>query len=66
MVLRAKYLPWRPSVTITGRAFYSVDTAAGEVMSHREDWDALSDNSYFSASLCLLVQAHIRTSAHLL
>ena len=43
MVMRFKALPWRPTLTVTGRTFYSVDTAAGQVMSHREEWDALQD-----------------------
>lgn len=48
MILRAKALPWRPAVTITGRSIYSVDTAAGAITSHREEWDALADNSFLS------------------
>lgn len=46
MVLRAKVLPWRPTLTITGRTIFSVDTSSGTIMSHREEWDALSDSSY--------------------
>ena len=46
MVLRAKALPWRPTLSITGRTIYSVDTASGAIMSHREEWDALANSSY--------------------
>lgn len=46
MVLRSKALPWRPAVTVTGSTFYSVDTASGSIMSHREEWDAIENQSY--------------------
>ena len=46
MVLRSKALPWRPAVSVTGRTFYSVDTASGSIMSHREEWDAIKNQSY--------------------
>lgn len=58
MVLRAKFLPWKPRVTITGRAFYSVDTVAGIIMSQREEWDALSDNTFLSVPISMLLSFH--------
>ena len=52
MLMRSKFLPWRPTVTLTGTAYYSVDCsgATGQIMSHRDEWDAVSDNSYLSVS----------------
>jgi len=50
--MQAKFLPWRPTVTLTGTAYYSVDCSGvtGQIMSRRDDWDAVENSSYFSVS----------------
>ena len=49
-LMRAKFLPWRPTVTLTGTAYYSVDCSGvtGQIMSRRDEWDAVDNSSYFS------------------
>lgn len=54
MVLKPKFVAWRPSLTLTGTSDYAVNTATGQITSHVDTWDALSDNSYLSASDMLL------------
>ncbi len=51
MVLVPKFLPWRPLLVLTGSSEYTVNTATGQITDHRDTWDALADNSYFSVSL---------------
>ena len=50
MVLKPKFVPWRPALTLTGTSDYAVNTATGQITSHVDTWDALSDNSYLSVS----------------
>jgi hypothetical protein len=50
MVLKPKFVPWRPALTLTGTSDYAVNTATGQITSHLDTWDALSDNSYLSVS----------------
>ena len=50
MVLKPKFVPWRPALTLTGTSDYAVNTATGQITSHIDTWDALSDNSYLSVS----------------
>jgi hypothetical protein len=52
MVLKPKFVPWRPSLTLTGTSDYTVDTATGQITSHIDTWDAISDNTYLSVSWC--------------
>jgi hypothetical protein len=50
MVLKPKFVPWRPALTLTGTSDYAVNTATGQITSHIDTWDALADNSYLSVS----------------
>ena len=52
MAMRSRFLPWRPTLNITGVAHYSVDCSGvtGQIMSHRDEWDALVNNSFPSVS----------------
>lgn len=54
MILKPKFVPWRPSLTLTGTSEYTVNTATGQITSHVDTWDALSDNSYLSVGCSLL------------
>ena len=69
--MRAKFLPWRPTVTLTGTAYYSVDCSGvtGQIMSRRDDWDAVENSSYFSVSsafgsLVVPITQEARSPAH--
>ena len=48
MVLTPKFVPWRPRVTLTGCSHYTVAAISGQITSHTDTWDGLSDNSYLS------------------
>lgn len=47
MVLKPRFLLWRPQLTLTGRSHYGVN-AQGVIISHLDTWDALADNSFLS------------------
>ena len=53
MVLTPKFVPWRPRLTLTGRSHYTVATISGQITSHTDTWDGLSDNSYLSVGQSL-------------
>jgi hypothetical protein len=55
MVLKPKFVPWRPSLVLTGASVYRVNTATGQITDHVDTWDALSDNSYLSLEGLALV-----------
>eukprot|EP00208_Stichococcus_sp_RCC1054_P001927 CAMPEP_0206139532 /NCGR_PEP_ID=MMETSP1473-20131121/6270_1 /ASSEMBLY_ACC=CAM_ASM_001109 /TAXON_ID=1461547 /ORGANISM="Stichococcus sp, Strain RCC1054" /LENGTH=478 /DNA_ID=CAMNT_0053533357 /DNA_START=149 /DNA_END=1585 /DNA_ORIENTATION=+ len=55
MVLKPRFLLWRPQLTLTGRSHYGVN-AQGVIISHLDTWDALADNSFLSLealALCI-------------
>lgn len=41
-------LPWRPDLVFTGRSIYTINPETGIIVSHRDVWDALSNNKYLS------------------
>ncbi|KAG2493405.1 hypothetical protein HYH03_008531 [Edaphochlamys debaryana] len=41
-------LPWKPTLTLTGRTVYGVDPRTGIVLSHVDYWDALNRNAFLS------------------
>ncbi|KAG2441947.1 hypothetical protein HXX76_003552 [Chlamydomonas incerta] len=41
-------VPWKPTLTFTGRTVYRVDPQTGLILSHTDYWDALQRNSFLS------------------
>ncbi|CAI7906639.1 unnamed protein product [Closterium sp. NIES-53] len=41
-------LPWRPEVVFTGLSIYGIDPRSQQFISHRDVWDSIRDNGYFS------------------
>ncbi|GJP54920.1 hypothetical protein CLOM_g13933 [Closterium sp. NIES-68] len=41
-------LPWRPEVVFTGLSIYGIDPRSQLFVSHRDVWDSIQDNGYFS------------------
>ncbi|CAI5478447.1 unnamed protein product [Closterium sp. Yama58-4] len=41
-------LPWRPEVVFTGLSIYGIDPQSQQFISHRDVWDSIQDNGYFS------------------
>ncbi|CAI5466122.1 unnamed protein product [Closterium sp. Yama58-4] len=41
-------LPWRPEVVFTGLSIYGIDPLSQQFISHRDVWDSIQDNGYFS------------------
>lgn len=57
MALKVWELPWRPTVLISGRSYYTVDPVSGLITQHKDVWDALDNNQFPSPeALALLVQ----------
>ena len=41
--------PWIQKLVFTGRSFYTIDVlSGGKILSQRDVWDAVQDNSYLS------------------
>ncbi|GBG83837.1 hypothetical protein CBR_g37636 [Chara braunii] len=41
-------LPWRPVVVFTGRSIYNINPVSGKFCGHRDVWDSISNQEYFS------------------
>ena len=63
--MRSKFVPWRPTLNLTGVAHYSVDCSGvtGQIMSHRDEWDAIEDNSFPSVRCTVVLKRSQLTQA---
>lgn len=48
MKMYFKLLPWQPEVVFTGLSIYGINPRTGRFKSHRDVWDSIQDNAYFS------------------
>lgn len=53
MYLKQEQLPWQPSVVLTGKTFYTIDIEKKQVLSHVDEWDSASHNTFFSVRCCV-------------
>jgi hypothetical protein len=61
MVLQVWELPWRPTVLISGRSYYTVDPASGLITQHKDVWDAVDNNTYPSPEAVILLVQQVST-----
>ena len=49
MEMTPRLTPWIQKLVFTGRSFYTIDVlSGGKILSQRDVWDAVQDNSYLS------------------
>jgi hypothetical protein len=60
MAMQVWELPWRPTVLISGRSYYTVDPASGLITQHKDVWDALDNNQFPSPEAIMLLAQQVR------
>ena len=53
MTLKSRFLPWQPKLVFSGYSYYAIDIVYGKIVSQRDVWDAIKDQSTPSVSLYL-------------
>jgi hypothetical protein len=48
MYLNQEQLPWKPSIVLSGKTFYTIDLKKKQVLRHVDEWDVASHNKFFS------------------
>jgi len=48
MYLKQEQLPWKPTIVLSGKTFYTIDVEKRLVLSHVDEWDSVSHNKFFS------------------
>ena len=48
MYLKQEQLPWKPSIILSGKTFYTIDLKKKQVVKHVDEWDIPSHNQFFS------------------
>jgi hypothetical protein len=60
MAMQVWELPWRPTVLISGRSYYTVDLVSGLITQHKDVWDALDNNQFPSPEAIILLAQQVR------
>lgn len=60
MAMQVWELPWRPTVLVSGRSYYTVDPVSGLITRHKDVWDALDNNQFPSPEAIILLAQQVR------
>lgn len=60
MKMYFKLLPWQPELVFTGLSIYGINPATGRFKSHKDVWDSIQDNAYFSREGLLDLLSQVR------